>query len=266
MTGEAGTYLYAVARDAGPVPADGLTGVAGTPVRRIGHRGLAAYVSTVPLDRFGEEPLRRSMEDLDWLDDTARAHHRVVEAVAAGVPAVPVRLVTVYGGDEQVRGLLDRRHDGFDQALSRIAGRREWGVKVYAPVGERAPEPGAASGVGGPGAASGAGGPGAAYLKRRQAGLRSREELWRQASARAERAHESLAAVAVAARLHRPQDPQWSGRREPMILHGAYLVDEDRGAEFRRVVDGLRAGGDAVELTGPWAPYSFAELDEGDEP
>ncbi|MEV5409910.1 GvpL/GvpF family gas vesicle protein [Thermopolyspora sp. NPDC052614] len=261
MMSAAGTYLYAVARDAGPVPSDGLTGVAGTPVRRIGHRGLAAYVSTVPLDRFGEEPLRRSMEDLDWLDDTARAHHRVVEAVAASGPTVPVRLVTVYGGDEQVRALLERRRDGFNQALSRIAGRREWGVKVYASLAERAPKPGAASG---------AGGPGAAYLKRRQAGLRSREELWRQASARAERAHESLAAVATAARLHRPQDPRLSGRRDPMILNGAYLVEEDRGEEFRRVVDELRAGGDAVELTGPWAPYSFAELDDepgkGEEP
>lgn len=255
MTAEAGTYLYAVARDTGTGPPGGLSGVSGTPVRRIAHGGLAAYVSTVPLDRYGEEPLRRSMEDLDWLDEAARAHHRVVAAVAADGPAVPVRLVTVYAGDEQVRALLDRRRDGFEQALSRIAGRSEWGVKMYA-APDRAPEP----------EAPGTGGPGAAYLRRRRAGLRSREEMWRRAGVRAERAHDTLASVAVAARRHRPQDPKLSGRREAMILNGAYLVDDDRGGAFRHTVDELRAEGDHLELTGPWAPYSFAELDDEDEP
>ena len=67
--------------------------------------------------------------------------------------------------------------------------------------------------------------------------------------------------MAVAARRYRPQDPRLTGRAEEMVLNAAYLVDEAATEAFRRIVD----DGDAalaLELTGPWAPYSFATLEE----
>jgi hypothetical protein len=250
-----GTYLYAVALDRDAAPSEGLTGVTGGPVRVIAHAGLVAYVSAVPLTEFGEEPLRRSLEDMDWLGETARAHHRVVEAVAAKAPTAPVRLVTVYNDEAQIRALLERRHDDFVELLSRVAGRQEWGVKVYA-------APSAAPPAAEPAAQSS---PGTAYLKKRQASLQTREESWRQAVARAERIHDTLSSAAVASHRHRPQDPELSGREEWMVLNGAYLVDEDRAEQFRRVVEGLRGEGIDVELTGPWAPYSFTTAVETGE-
>ncbi|MEV0149818.1 MULTISPECIES: GvpL/GvpF family gas vesicle protein [unclassified Nonomuraea] len=270
-----GTYLYAVAagepgharRDDAPsreraAPADAGAlprGIADGEVRTIGGAGLVAYVSTVPLDQFGEEPLRRSMEDLDWLEETARAHHRVVEAVALRAPVVPVRLVTVYSEDAQVRALLAERHDDFARALGRVAGRQEWGVKVYASPGER---PGPEGEAGARETRKETERPGTAYLKRRQQHMRSREEAWRQAGARAERVHGALSSIAVASRRHRAQDPQLSGREESMVLNGAYLVERDRGEEFARAVEELRGDGDDIQLTGPWAPYSFITLDD----
>jgi hypothetical protein len=253
---DTGTYLYAVASDmAVPCP-PGLKGVAGQDVRAVARSGLVAYVSTVPLDQFGEEPLRRSMEDLDWLGATAHAHHRVVEAVARLGPVAPVRLVTVYSGEEQVRRLLEERHDDFADALARVAGRQEWGVKAYVVKTEAAPAPE-------PSGQEPAASPGTAYLKRRQASLRTREESWRDAGAHAERIHDALRSVAVASRRHRAQDPQLSGRDEWMVLNGAYLVDEERAEEFARALDELRGQGIELELTGPWAPYSFTVLEEG---
>ncbi|MFF4618890.1 GvpL/GvpF family gas vesicle protein [Nonomuraea jabiensis] len=256
MVDDTGTYLYAVASDAAVPCPRGLKGVAGRDVRAIVKSGLVAYVSTVPLDQFGEEPLRRSMEDLDWLGATAHAHHHVVEAVARLGPVAPVRLVTVYSGDDQVRRLLEERHDDFADTLARVAGRQEWGVKAYVVKTEAPP---VAPGTGGQEPAS----PGTAYLKRRQASLRSREESWRDAGARAERIHDALRSVAVASRRHRAQDPQLSGRDEWMVLNGAYLVDAELAEEFARAVDELRGQGIELELTGPWAPYSFTVLEEG---
>lgn len=256
---DVGTYLYAVALDHDAAPSEGslegLAGVAGGPVRVISHAGLVAYVSAVPLTEFGEEPLRQSLEDLDWLGETARAHHRVVEAVAAEAPTAPARLVTVYSGETQIRDLLAQRRDDFVEVLSRIAGRQEWGVKVYATpsVAPPADEPATQSS------------PGMAYLKKRQAGLRTREKAWGQAVARAERIHDVLSPVAVASRRHRAQDPQLTGREGWMVLNGAYLVDEDRTEEFGQVVEGLRGEGIDVELTGPWAPYSFTTPVEAGE-
>ncbi|MEV4833297.1 GvpL/GvpF family gas vesicle protein [Nonomuraea sp. NPDC049486] len=248
MDAEQGVYLYAVTRDEGGEP-DGPAGVAGAPVRRLAHRGLAAFISTVSLQEFGEESLRRSMEDLAWLEEIARAHHRVVEAVARRGPTAPVRLVTVYTGEAQVRELLDERHAQFEEVLRRVSGRWEWGVKAYAvasPAEPVAETPDAA--------------PGAAYLNRRRAALRGREDGWRRAAEHAQAVHEALMGIAVAGTRHRAQDPQLSGRREQMVLNGAYLVDEARAAEFARVVEDPAERGVTLELVGPWAPYSFAAL------
>ncbi|MFF4988508.1 GvpL/GvpF family gas vesicle protein [Streptosporangium saharense] len=250
---EIGTYVYAIARDADSPDPSGLEGVAGAPVRTVEQAGLVAYVSAVPLDQFGEEPLRRSLEDLDWVADTARAHHHVVETVSEAVATAPVRLVTVYTGEEQVGALLERRHDAIAEVLSRVAGRSEWGVKAYA---EQATSPSRPDGDD-----QGTENPGTAYLKRRQANLRDRNDAWRHAVGEAERINAALSAVAVASRRHRPQDPELSGREGWMVLNGAYLVDDDLADEFAATLDALRGQGLDLELTGPWAPYSFTDID-----
>ncbi|KAB8197732.1 gas vesicle synthesis GvpLF [Nonomuraea phyllanthi] len=263
VTGDAGTYVYAVARSAVECP-DGVGSV-----RTVAGAGLVAYVSTVPLAEFGEEPLRRSLEDLDWLSVTARAHHRVVETVAAATPTAPVRLVTVYADDQQVRDLLERRRDDFLDVLSHVTGRREWGVKVYA---GHSSEP-SATARGGGDARKPEGGdahkpgngdarkPGTAYLERRRAGLRGREQVRRQLLARADHMHAALSALSVASCRHRAQDPHLSGRTEMMVLNGAYLVDEGRDEEFAAAAGGLGGDGVEVRLTGPWAPYSFTVME-----
>jgi hypothetical protein len=51
-----------------------------------------------------------------------------------------------------------------------------------------------------------------------------------------------------------------------MVLNGAYLVDEDRGEEFAAAVAALRVPEVDVELTGPWAPYSFTILERDGAP
>ncbi|MEZ7129186.1 GvpL/GvpF family gas vesicle protein [Nonomuraea sp. AD125B] len=248
---DTGTYLYAVARDEVPACPPG---VADADVRTIVRGGLVAYVSSVPMERFAEEPLRRSLEDMDWLAGTARAHHRVVDAVAAATPTAPVRLVTVYDGDEQVSDLLERRADDFAEVLEQVTGRREWGVKAFAdPTSEERPDERPSC--------EKPGKPGTAYLQRRRANLRGREQNRRQALARAEHIHAALATVAVASRRHRPQDPRLSGRADWMLLNGAYLVDEGRVAEFATMAGQLGGGGVEVTVTGPWAPYSFTVME-----
>src|SRR5690606_26906774 len=110
------------------------------------------------------------LEDLGWLEATARAHHRVVDAVARHTTTAPVRLVTVYRGDEQVRDLLERGGAEFAETLQMVAGRQEWGVKVYAD-----PQAAAAPARSRPSKTAAGGRSGAAYLERRRTGLRTRE-------------------------------------------------------------------------------------------
>ncbi len=261
MTDSRGVWVYTVARSIGDGWLDGIGGMDGEPVRVVGAAGLAAAVTTVRLAEFGEVALRRHLEDLPWLEASARAHHQVIEAVAAHGPAVPMRLATVYAGDSGVAALLAGRQGDFAAALDRVTGRAEWGVKVF-PAERPEPQP-AAAGTAPPAGGRGAGA-GAAYLRQRRQQLSAAQQARDSAAASAEHVHTMLARLAVAAQLRNPQAPQLSGRPDRMIMNGAYLVDEERAEAFAAAAADLAAGcpGVQVELTGPWPPYSFAALPE----
>lgn len=254
---EPGTYVYAVSRGLPPEAIKGARGVAGTPVHLIEDRGLVAVVSPVSLEEFGEEALRRNLEHLDWLEATARAHHAVVDAVAARAVTVPLGLATVYRNEDRARDGLRERYEEFVRALNRITGRTEWGVKAYADLG-----PAAAGEPAEPPAADAR--PGTAYLRRRGAQRRTEDEARREVLAAAERIDDELCTIAATRRLHRSQDPQLSGERGWMLFNAAYLVDDERTDDFRAAVERLAGARPEIrlQLTGPWAPYSFATEEE----
>jgi hypothetical protein len=248
-------YLYAVGDAAlgGTVPS-GLIGVGGAPVRVVVGGRLAAVVSSVDPLEFSEESLRRSFEDLSWLAETARAHHRVIDAVGRHHPVAPLRLATVYLDDDNVRAVLDVNEAGFISVLDRIRGHLEWGVKAFV-LSRSDPEPdgdGVETEVG----------PGAAYLMRKRA---ARDQAARERQKTHDAAadlHRSLTAAATASRLYPPQDPRLSGHPADMVLNAAYLVEESASAAFRSAVETWQSPYIRIELTGPWAPYSFATLEE----
>ena len=255
MTGTA-VYLYAVTRGPDrPVP-EGLTGVSGTPVRTVEHAGLAAVVSSVPLAEYGADALRDNLEDLVWLEQTARAHHAVVVAVAQAAATAPVRLTTIFHDGHRVAGLLDDRGDQIRHALARVAGHAEWGVKVYGDSARPSPEPEPEPIT--------AGRPGTAYLRQRNRQRRGAEQAARQLAAHTGRIHDTLAAHATAVHTHRHQDPRLSGHSGIMLSNTAYLVAHRERVGFTAAAEQLGAAvtGVEVEVTGPWPAYSFATLQD----
>ena len=251
-----GVWVYAVAEGAVTAALGQLSGVGGGPVRSVEGAGLTALAGDVPLAEFGEQALRRNFEDLAWLEATARAHHRVIDAVTRQGPAVPMRLATVYSSDASVAAMLAERSADFRAALDHIRGRSEWGVKAYA-AGR--PEPVAATPDTGKPAHRGAGA-GAAYLQRRRDQLTAQKNASRQMMATAEAVHAELSRYAAGARLHPPQAPELTGSKDRMILNAAYLLDDGREQDFAALVTALgkRYRDVRLELTGPWPPYSFA--------
>jgi hypothetical protein len=251
-----GKWVYAIAERVDVTPLAQVRGVGGRGVRAVAAAGLTAVAEDVGLAEFGEEALRRNLENLDWLETTARAHHRVIDAVAQQGPLVPMRLATVYSDDTRIAAMLAERGPDFHTALRRISGRNEWGVKAYA---DRQPEAGddsaTTTGPSRPGT-----GAGAAYLRRRRDQLAAQKNTRRETLASAEVIHAELSRYAAEARLHPPQAPQLTGTKAPMILNAAYLLDSARGEEFATAVAALadQHPGLRLELTGPWPPYSFA--------
>ena len=250
----AGVWVYAVCEGLDDGAINSVSGVDGETPRQIGAEGLTAVVGTVDLSRFGTDGLQRSLNDLDQLAAIAQAHHAVVQLAAVAGPAAPTRLATVYDDDERVREMLAEHREAFVDALRHVAGRQEWGVKAYgADRPDEAPEQADAVHT-----------TGTAYLRQRRAALSSRDASRRRVSAAADELFERLSPLAADARRHRPQDPQLSGDKRTMVVNDAYLVDVDAAEAFGRAVAGLAEVHPelAVELTGPWPPYSFAVIEQ----
>jgi Gas vesicle synthesis protein GvpL/GvpF len=253
---ENAVYLYGVTRGLDLAALGGSPGVAGAAVRDVVAGDLTALVSTVRLDEYGEDALRANLEDLGWIEATARAHHAVVDRAARLAPTAPVRIATVYHDDERVAQVLHEGRERFGAALDRITGRSEWGVKAYAHPEDERPEEEAVTPTAGTGV-------GTAYLRRRQEQRRRQNEAGRRLTERAQAIDAELRVHAVAARRHPPQDPKLSGHPGTPILNMAYLLDDARVPEFQALVReiGERSPGIEIEATGPWPPYSFIETD-----
>jgi predicted nucleic acid-binding protein len=244
------TYVFAITR---PDPApmlDDIQGIDDARVRAVAEGGLAAIACDVSLDEFGEQPLQENLEKLDWLEKTARVHDLVVRLVAQQVTTAPLRMATIYRDDGAVCELLRGIAGPATEVLTRLDGRDEWGVKLYAVQESAEPEPERS-------------GSGADYLRRRRSALTSRQDSAQHAAEDAARIYAQLSEASADARAHRPQDPQLSGIAAPMLLNGAFLVDRSAAEDFSRTVKELADTHPNLRftLTGPWPPYSFAALD-----
>jgi len=261
---ELGWYVYAVIA-AEPFEQPDLGGVdARYPVAEIEKDGLAAVASRVPLAEFAEERLRENLNDVGWLEETARTHEHVLEAVLAQTTVIPMRLCTVYASEESVREMLDREHAILADALERLQGKTEWGVKAFvdrealrAAASERNAELRALR-------AENEGLPeGEAYMKRRRLDTLAEEQADLLADACVDEIHARLAAHASEALLNPLQRPEVSGRGGEMLLNGVYLVDDRAADSFHAAVDELGSEhgslGFEIELTGPWPAYNFVK-------
>ncbi|MER7400020.1 GvpL/GvpF family gas vesicle protein [Streptomyces sp. NPDC000151] len=262
-------YVYGIVRR-GFRPRPGLTGVGGAAVVVVPEGSLAALASAAdstsgPPSVSGPPgvsdppgvsgPPGEPAADDASLQATADAHRRVVDEAAAAVCVLPTRLGTVHRDAQEVRRILAARADLYRRLLARLDGRLEWGVKAYAEGEEAGAAPTGTESV-----ADGAGEP--------TDGL-------------ARAAHHTLADVAECSCVHPPRDACPAGAaasratsaywtspiaRAPYphgrnLLDSAYLVPREAAGAFAETVGGLAARSPAlrIELTGPWAPYSFAE-------
>ncbi|MEU0299381.1 GvpL/GvpF family gas vesicle protein [Streptomyces sp. NPDC006175] len=255
-TGPDMSYVYAVSRAGTPLDAAlaGRQGLEGTPLRTVHSGDLAAVVSSVPSALYGTEGMQAQMEDLGRLEVLARTHHAVVEGAYEHATVLPMRLATVYLDDERVRGMLGAREPEFTALLARLEGHVELGVKVYADPREAVSVSGAAP------EADTTASPGRAYLQRRRAQQQNHRATYRSAGSVAAEVPARVAGIARAHVTHHPQQGDLAQAAGENIVNDAYLVQGTEAEAFRAALAGLADGvpGVRVEITGPWAPYSFA--------
>ncbi|MET7640920.1 GvpL/GvpF family gas vesicle protein [Streptomyces sp. NPDC005438] len=255
------SYVYAIAT---PTPelrraAETLAGLEDRAVRTVHARGLAAVVSSVPSSAYGESALAARLEDLARLEVIARGHHGVVDALATHGTVLPLRLATLYQDDARVAEMLDASSERLHQRLERLSGHLEWGVKVY--LTDPAPATAPPSDTARTDAARTTGGdnPGRAYLRRRQEQRSHLRQAQHAATLAVDRVAEAAGAHASHHAAHRLQQGELATHEGRNIANDAYLVLGERAEAFLAAVEEAGRGltGVRVEVTGPWAPYSF---------
>jgi len=219
---------------------------------------LWLVAADAPLPAYGEAEIAAHLEDLSWVSDRALAHEAVVEHFADPPDAppastraiVPMKLFTLFASDERsvahVAGELPR----VRQALDRVAGREEWGVRLRL---DRARADEAAAGQAGP--QDGSAPSGRDFLTRKK---RLRDAARSQPAEAREAALGAYAALGARATeaVERPIEAAGS-----LILDAAFLVPRaERGAFEEAVAEQARELAGAyldLTLTGPWPPYHF---------
>jgi Gas vesicle synthesis protein GvpL/GvpF len=228
--------------------------------RRVEHLvqdDLVLLAARVPRAEFAEEPLRRNLNDLAWLERVARAHEAVLAEALQHATVVPLRLSTIFESEPSATHMLEQHADRLRAVLAALDGRQEWSVKLLVHLDKliEAIADDESSGT------SDAPSAGAAYMLRRRAEREQRELAVRLGASMADDVHARLADWAIDAVLRPAQNRELSGHEGEMLLNGAYLVETAKVPQLRELVEELRdrhAGvGARIQLTGPFPPYNF---------
>jgi hypothetical protein len=235
-------YVYAFVAPVPPLEGE---------LQAVGDETLAAIVGRVPLEDFAVAVLPERLNDRAWLEEKARSHERVVERLGEASTVIPLRFGSVYHDLVAVEELVASRRDELLRIFDRVRGRVEIGVQAWLDGKAAEPETRAASGRD--------------YLQqRRNERARAEETALRLQEVLAD-AHERLSMGAVEGVLNRPQARELTGRAQEMVFNGAYLVpadDQSLAARVGELNDRYRRLGLTFELTGPWPPYNFVDVDD----
>lgn len=249
------TYLYCLLESPAPPALEaappGLPDAAAPRLLDVGG-GLWLVAATVPLATYGPGEIEARLEDLSWVSERALAHEAVVEHLAEAGALLPMKLFTLFSGDERAVEDVRGRAAEVRRALDRVAGRREWGVRVrFDPQRARslADEPGDGGATGRPVS-------GRAFLERKRRLRDAGRTPSPAAEAAVERAFAALASRAAGSRRHAPV------AGGAVLLDAAFLVAVEGEEAFREAVETaareLDGAGCELVLTGPWPPYNFA--------
>jgi hypothetical protein len=269
-----GYYVYGIVGSDGSQPIEGLSeeGIDSTypvyalqPSDTSRQPSASAIVSKVSLQEFGQEGLEANLNDIKWVEAKVLAHQRVIEAVLVSHTLVPMRFCTIYRSESGVQEMLAQHYDDFVKTLARLEGKQEWGVKVYGDGEILAQRVGETSNrVKELKSEMEQKSSGAAYFLKKKMDEAIAEEMERVSDQYAQHTHDRLSSHAEEAVINPLQSKELTGRKEAMILNGAYLVAEEQLATFRAELKNLSEEysdfGFIYEMTGPWPPYNFVSV------
>jgi len=248
------TYVYCIVSSTKPLQTTNTSALPGAgAVRAVEIKpGRYLIVSDAPIEQFGEGELAAKLADLDWVSRAAVAHESVTESFMSADAVVPLKLFTLFTSDdralEQIRGGWKR----VESVIKRLNKHEEWGVRlVFDPStslkSSRTADAGSVTGRG--------------YLlqKQKQHAADSKQNKdMRKTAGDVLKALRPMSRDVKQRAITAPPDT-----RSRLLLDAAFLVPRAKAGRFRKSVESrakkIAPAGYALQLTGPWPPYSFVE-------
>jgi hypothetical protein len=239
-----GKYVYCVIRSSKPLQF-GLSTIAGEVggVHTVNYKDLAAVVSDVPIG------------PLDSTRENVLAHEHVNETVMREHTVIPMSFGTIFKTREDALELLRSAHDAFDDVLSKMQNKLEFGLKVLwdrdAVISEIEHQDEDIRRLRNEIASQ----KGSTYFARMQYGRLLEAALQARSERYVSGILEELRSAAVAARINKPIG-------DKMILNGAFLVSRDSEGAFDQSIKQVAAQHEKLtfKYTGPWPPYNFVNI------
>jgi hypothetical protein len=227
--------------------------------RRTGR--VAAVLSWVSQSEFCGPAGEKNLQDLAWVAPRACRHEEVLERVMRLGAVLPARFGTLFSSTASLEGFMRQQETPIVRFLERVSGQEEWALKGFLDQGRAEAESLADRRSEEPCRPSLS--PGAAYLLEEGLRLQAREALDDRLAEMCGKLLEELNLLAteiVARRILAPQTPK-AGRE--MVLNWALLLPA-AAADFRGRIERANGeknrGGLALEVSGPWPPYSFCPV------
>jgi hypothetical protein len=223
---------------------------------------VAAVLSRVSQSQFCGLAGEKNLQDLAWVAPRACRHEAVLEQVMRLGAVLPARFGTLFSSMASLESFMRQHEAAIGRFLERAGGQEEWAVKGFFDQAraeaellarlrsERPCRPGSP--------------PGLAYLREQSLRIQAREALddrLAEVCGNLEDELNRLASELVPRPILARERPE--AARE-MVLNWALLLPAAAVEDFRGRIERVNAvqnrGGLALEVSGPWPPYSFCPI------
>jgi hypothetical protein len=241
-------YLYGIIDSSGMI-AESIYGLEASSVYNIPYRDIGAVVSEI------SQPIRVVSERV------VLEHEAVAEKLMEKFTVLPVRLLTILEGRENVLSMMDGYYDDFSDNLGGLRGKVEFGIKVVWPANRVKNRI-----ISTYGTKSRHGHLLDDSVERRF--VREKFEEHRIDRAFREKAHRYINAMDVFLGKFAAAKKLETLRTENLLLSAVYLVTKDNQDNFRKAFEHIRTVCKDLKylFSGPWPPYHFVTLRRKSQP
>jgi hypothetical protein len=235
----------------------------------IQSQGWYAVVKSVSTDDYSEENLKKNFSDLAWVEAQVREHIRVIGLIMENSPVIPCKFGTLFSSLDALNKFLNDYSVSLQESLAQVKGREEWSVKVFsypetvsdhiAQLSEKVQDLDVQINDSSPGRSF--------LLKKKRKEL-VEQEVERIGQTHGQKCFDRLSAISQLNTINKPLSKDLSGREGEMVLNAAFMVENDKVAEFIDIAKSLKeeyqSEGFDLEYTGPWPPFNFITLNGSD--